>query len=154
MTVYCTNAPSSHETSHLPGFPAGLFSEQMVLLSEAAFFLTGGTVTAQQLSGPQGRCGTISGKSLLAGVKIYHSWGCCLLREQRPTGQKQSTAGWVQPFPATTHLNLQLIFKQYFAITKKFDECWLCLSTLPSCLSQQCYLIRQFLCMTMNNPFL
>lgn len=99
------------------------------------FFLTGGTVTAQQLSGPQGRCGTVSGKSLLAGVKMDHSWGCCLLREQRPTGQKQSTAGWVQPIPATTHLNLQLIFKQYFAITKKLDECWLCLSTLPSCLS-------------------
>lgn len=75
MTVYCTNASSPLETSRLPGFPAGFFSEQMVLLSEAAFFLAG-TVTAQQLNGPQGRCGTISGKSLLAGSGMDRSWGC------------------------------------------------------------------------------
>lgn len=57
MTVYCTNAPSPHETSRLPGFPAGVFSEQMVLLSEAAFFLAGGTVMAQQLRVPKAGVG-------------------------------------------------------------------------------------------------
>lgn len=109
MTVYCTNTPSPHEASRLPDFPAGVFSEQMVSLSEAAFFLARRTVMDQQLSGPQGRCGTISGKSLLAGAGIDHSWDCCLQRAQRPTGQKQSTAGWVQPFPEIAHLILRLI---------------------------------------------
>lgn len=109
MTVYCTNAPGPHETSRLPGFPAGVFSEQMVLLSEAEFFLAGGTVMAQRLSGPQGRCGTVCGKSLLAGAGTDHGWGCCLPQEERPTGQKQSTVGWAQPVPAIAHLNLQLI---------------------------------------------
>lgn len=42
MTVYCTNAPGPHETSRLPGFPAGVCSEQMVLLPKAAYFSSRG----------------------------------------------------------------------------------------------------------------
>jgi len=82
----------------LPGFPAGVFSEQMVFLSEAAFFLAGRTVMAQRLSGPQGRCGTISGKSLLAGAGTDHSWAAAYRASQGPQDRNTALQAGHNPF--------------------------------------------------------
>lgn len=98
MTAYCTSAPSPRETSRLPGFPAGVFSEQMVLLSEAEFSLAGGTVTAQQLSSPQGRCGTTARKSLLVGLGMGHSQGRACWQGEGPPDRKRAREAGHHPF--------------------------------------------------------
>lgn len=140
MTMYCTTAPSPQEISRLPGFAAGCFSEQMVLLSETAFSLAGATATAQHWVVPE------------AGVGLE---GACWWEWEMELGQSRAHGAEAEHsrLDATYSFNSSsepsACFKQFFAITKNLMNSHSVFLSCPTAWANQA-----ILCMTTNNPIL